>query len=245
MIKKNLPNIILLVLFVGISCFLVYFYKSFGLGLFLKNKGIFVIIIGMLAFVFFLSIDPGYGWSKKINLTANYITISIAVVVLITGFLLLLLGGNIHENTVEKEIEKARCRNMLSENARDAVDSKWYFLTDKNDDENLALYLFQKKGEIKNFKLIAIESLKGNIGSIKEIQISSAYYKNPVVLQARDGDCTGVFEGNIITRKPEKPEGVSKNSFDVLVVYNEHSTNAKGGKKKYQLKYQLKNKYHF
>jgi len=245
MVKKNLPNIILLVLVTGCAGLLIFLYKSFGLGLFLNTLGGCIIVVGVLAFIFFLSIDPGYGWAKNVNFIANYIAISATVVVLLTGVALLFLGRKIHVDAIQNAKDIGRCQELKNKNVADVIGRDWYFLTDRKDNGNLILYLFQKKGEVKNFKVIAIESLKENVRNIREILISSVFYQEPVVVKARGGACAGVFEGDVVTLSSEDAKNKSNTSFDVLVAYGEDGEKAGQERKKFQLDFASENEYCF
>ncbi len=237
--KKNLPNIIILLFLSVSSGLLIFLYRSFGLGLFLKSFGIFMLIAGILVFIFFLSIDPGYAWSKTVNFNANYIAISAAVFICIAGSLLFFLGREIHDTTIQKASEMTRCRDLLNGHVGETIGKEWYFLSDRKDEKDLSLYLFQKRGEAEKFKIIAIDSSPGNTERVREIRVNSVYGLSPVVMVAEDGVCSGIFEAEILTHRPENLKVDSKVSFDVLVAYNEKEKRAAGGGKKIQLNFQL------
>lgn len=243
--KKNLPNIVLLILFAVFAGFLVFLYKGFGLGVFVKALGIVMFSAGVLAFLFFLSIDPGYGWSKTVNFNANYITISVSIAVSIVGLVLFLTGRTVHITTIQEQAEAARCRSMVEGNVGDVIDSEWYFLSDRKGDEKLSLYLFQKKGEIKNFKLIVINSSNDVEHKIRDIKVSSAMSEDSVILQARDGACSGIFEGNVMTHMPKTSAGKPITKFDVMVDYVNKGVTKRGKQKEFQLGYELENIYCF
>jgi hypothetical protein len=233
--KKNLPTIILLILIVGSSALLVYLFQSFGLGLFLKAIGIFMLLAGIFVFIFFLSIDPGYGWSKTVNFNAHYIAISAAVIICIAGVLLFYLGREIHVSAIQEESQKTRCQKMLDGQVEEVVGRKWYFLSDKQDDDDLSLYLFQRRGETEKYKIIAVDSARDNADQVQEMIVSSAVSKNPVVLKAKGDTCVGIFEENINTSKPDNLPVGSSVEFNVLVKFSKNETSQKNVQKQVQL----------
>ncbi len=233
--KKNLPNIILLILLSSSSVLLFYLFKSFGLGMFLKAFGIFMILAGIFVFIFFLSIDPGYGWSKKVNFNSNYLAISAAVIICIAGSLMFFLGKEIQVSTFLEESEKTRCQQMRDGLVGNALGKDWFFLSDKKIESSVTLYLFQKRGEAEKYKVIVVDSPEGNANEVSKVNVSSAYCKNIEVFQAKGDFCAGIFEGDIVTRSPEGVAIGSKVIFNVKLTFNASGSSVVSGQKNIKL----------
>ena len=60
--------------------------------------GYIFLVASILSFLFFLSIDPGYGWAESGNLYKNYIVISILVVLFIISVVLIVIGHHVAES---------------------------------------------------------------------------------------------------------------------------------------------------
>ena len=62
--RKHLPNILLCIVVLANIYFMTRYIRNNGMGMFLSTTGIVFLILGIVIFIFFLSIDPGYGWTK-------------------------------------------------------------------------------------------------------------------------------------------------------------------------------------
>ncbi len=91
-IKRYMPTLLLLiVLACAVSFSLLYLFHH-GLGRFLRLAGYVFLATSFLSFLFFLSIDPGYGWISSPDLQKNHMALSIFIILFILSIGLILLG---------------------------------------------------------------------------------------------------------------------------------------------------------
>ncbi len=97
-LKRYMPTILLLIILLSIVSFALIFFLHYGLGKSLSLAGYILLAASILSFLFFLSIDPGYGWIKPSNLYKNYIVISILVTLFILSVILIVVGNRVSES---------------------------------------------------------------------------------------------------------------------------------------------------
>lgn len=195
--KKHLPNLLLLAV-LSTGSFAVWAYiRAYGIGRFLGATGIVFLLLGIVIFIFFLSIDPAYRWAKSIDLTRNYIIIFISMAVSMTGIVLLVTGQHIDALHNEAQYIENRCSGILSGKAPEIVGRDWYVLQDRKRSELVNVYLFRKKSDRNKFTIIATRSVDDPEVEIRKLTISSSAISSRVSAYPEDSVCPGVFEENI------------------------------------------------
>lgn len=174
---------------------MVSYIKRNGVGLFLSTTGIIFLILGVIFFIFFLGIDPGYGWIKNIDLTKNYIMIFVAIAVVFAGVALITIGHHLNDLKILAEKKQIRCEQILTGKAANVLNEEWYVLRDSKRQEFLHAYLFQKKSNRNNYKII-ISHDPGIQYSIKNLIISSPAIPTPINAE-EESICPGVVEKDI------------------------------------------------
>ena len=195
--KKHIPNILLVIVVLANVFFISQYIRNNDLGLFFNVTGIIFLILGIFIFIFFLSIDPGYGWTKSIDLTKNYIMIFTSLSLSIVGIVLIVTGQHIHEIHVKSISDSKRCQQLLNGNAEKILIKNWYTLQDHNNKDSLNIYLFQKKSNRNNYKIIATLNDTGTIQNIHGLTISSVALPQPIIINTKDSACPGVIEKDI------------------------------------------------
>ncbi len=113
--KRYLPTILLLIILsTFISCSLVFFLHN-GLGKSLSLIGYIFLAASILAFLFFLSIDPGYGWVKSANLHKNHFVVSVFIVLFIVSVGFIVLGRQM-TNHQDHALIKERGAERIGQN---------------------------------------------------------------------------------------------------------------------------------
>jgi len=97
-LKRYMPTILLLLILLSFGSFALVFFLRYGLGKSLSLVGYILLAASVLSFLFFLSIDPGYGWITSSNLYKNYIVISILVTLFLVSILLIIVGDRVSES---------------------------------------------------------------------------------------------------------------------------------------------------
>lgn len=92
-----MPTILLLIILLSLLSFSLVFFLQYGLGKSLSLVGYIFLVASILSFLFFLSIDPGYGWATSGNLYKNYIVISVFIVLFIISVVLIVVGHRVSE----------------------------------------------------------------------------------------------------------------------------------------------------
>lgn len=95
--KRYMPTILFLIILLSLLSFSLVFFLQHGLGKSLSLVGYIFLVASILSFLFFLSIDPGYGWATSVNLYKNYIVISVLVVLFIISIVLIVVGHQVSE----------------------------------------------------------------------------------------------------------------------------------------------------
>ena len=95
--KRYMPTILFLIILLSLSSFSVMFFLQHGLGKSLSLIGYIFLVASILSFLFFLSIDPGYGWTSSVNLYKNYIVIFIFIMLFIVSIVLIFAGHRLSE----------------------------------------------------------------------------------------------------------------------------------------------------
>ncbi len=98
--KKSMPTILSFI----IGCTLIagtgWYCFHFGVGKSLSAFGFILLAAAILLFLFFLSIDPGYGWTRSDNFNKNYIVIFITLAIFIIGVALIFIGQHLSKEQV-------------------------------------------------------------------------------------------------------------------------------------------------
>lgn len=200
------------------------YVKNNGLGKFLNTTGIVFLVVGVLIFIYFLSIDPGYGWVKSMDLSKNYIMIFTSMAVGILGIVLIVSGQQIHELRIETLSKKSRCHAIIKGNAKDVLKNDWFRLRDWKEQPPVKTYLFQNKGNRNNYKLVATINNKDSTQTMDKLIISSDALLAPLIVENKQSACPEVIEVDIsidYTRHEELNELVS---FSITVVVHEKWT---------------------
>ncbi len=195
--KKNIPNILLVIVVLANVFFISRYVQTNDLGMFFNVTGIVFLILGIFIFIFFLSIDPGYGWTKSIDLTKNYIMIFTSLALSIAGIVLIVTGQHIHEIHVKSISDSKRCQQLLNGNAEKILIKSWYTLQDHDNKDSLNIYLFQKKSNRNNYKIIATLNDTGTTQNIHDLTISSVALPQSIIINTKDSACPGVIEKDI------------------------------------------------
>ncbi len=90
--KRYLPTLLLLIFLLTFISFSVAFFLHNGLGKSLCLLGYILLAASILSFLFFLSIDPGYGWVKSVNLHKNHRFVFLFILLFITSIGIIVLG---------------------------------------------------------------------------------------------------------------------------------------------------------
>jgi len=195
--RKNLPNVLLLLVVLANVFFMGLYIRNNGIGLFLSTTGTVFLVLGIIIFIFFLSIDPGYGWTKSIDLTKNYIMIFTAMAVCMAGVVLIVSGKQLHDLHVASLSQKERCLELAAGKAPEVLKRDWYTLQDREDREFLHVYLFQKKSDRNEYKIIVTADRDSAATKIRQLVIASDSIPAPLQAAAKDASCPEVFEKNI------------------------------------------------
>ena len=95
--KRYMPTILLLIILLSLLSFSLVFFLQYGLGKSLSLVGYIFLVASILSFLFFLSIDPGYGWAISGNLYKNHIVMSVFIVLFIVSVVLIVVGHRVSE----------------------------------------------------------------------------------------------------------------------------------------------------
>ena len=90
--KRYMPTLLFLLIVLGCASFFVLFFLKNGLGGSLSLIGYILLAASILSFLFFLSIDPGYGWVKSTNLHKNHRLVLLFIVLFIVSVSFIVLG---------------------------------------------------------------------------------------------------------------------------------------------------------
>ena len=191
--KKNVLNLLVMALSLVFVAFTVLFLRHYGIGGSLNTLGIIFTIGSVLIFVFFLSIDPGYGWVKSTNYTTVYIVMSISVLICIVGVILMALGSGIHEERVKEIAAENRCKAFQEGNAAMVMADDWFYLVDKKTFDDITAYFFRKRGDVALFKIVAVVN-QGKVNVVNELEVFSDFLVQPVTITSAECLCPGVFE---------------------------------------------------
>lgn len=221
--KKHLPNILLLIVVLANLFFIGSYVRNNGLGLFFSTTGIVFLVLGVFIFIFFLSIDPGYGWTKSIDLTKNYIMIFVSMAVSITGIVFIVTGQHINELQVQAENKQIRCQELIAGNAAEVLKKDWFSLRDQKKQDPLKVYLFQKKSDRNNYKIIATINNQNFPKVIRNLTISSRALPQPITVEENDTRCPGVFEKEISIDFDKHQKLKELVQFDLTVTISDSS----------------------
>lgn len=195
--KKHVPNIILLFVVLVNLFFMGRYIWNNDLGMFLGINGIIFLVLGIVIFIFFLSVDPGYGWVKSIDLTKNYILIFTSMAVCMAGIVFIVIGQHMHELHAESASEIKRCQELIVGDVDEVLKRDWYSLRDQQNQESLSVYLFQKKSDRNNYKIIATVKNSKSVWSVRNFTITSDSIPLPITANSKESACPGVLERDI------------------------------------------------
>lgn len=221
--RKYLPNLIFLTLLTCIISLFLFLFKRFDLGVTVEALGGVMTAAGLFSFIFFLSIDPGYAWTKSVNFNTNYVIMTVAGIIFIAGVALLSIGNNIHSLAVKEKDENIRCRSMVSGKVENVAGKDWYKLHDSRILGKLSAYLFRKRGGNEKYKVVVVNSARNQAPSIQQVMVSSKFIAQPIIIKEREGVCASVFEHDLkLDRMRLKQEGKEDSiGFDLMVTYHE------------------------
>lgn len=94
--KKYMPTLLFLLIVLGCASFFVLFFVENGMGGLLSLIGYILLAASVLSFLFFLSIDPGYGWTKTVNLHKNHRLVLVFLTLFILSVGCIVLGQRIN-----------------------------------------------------------------------------------------------------------------------------------------------------
>ncbi len=188
---------LLLVVVLANIFFMGQYIWNNGLGMFFTITGTIFLVMGIVIFIFFLSIDPGYGWTKSIDLTKNYIMIFTSMAVCIAGVVLIVTGQHVNELHAQSVNEEKRCQELIAGNSEKVLKEDWYSLRDQKNMGLLTVYLFQKKSNRNNYKIVATLNQTGTTQTVRNLTISSESIPQAITVDSKDSVCSGVFEENI------------------------------------------------
>lgn len=215
--RKHLPNILLLIFILTNIFFMGLYIRNNGLGLFLRTTGIVLVVLGVIIFIFFLSIDPGYGWIRSIDFSRNYIMIFSSMAVCILGMVFIVSGqhlDDLYRRTLNME---KRCQQLIAGKATQILQRDWYSLRDSHSLENIHVYLFQKKSDRNDFRIIATVDQTRSNEVIRDIVISSQAIPRQIAVDYQDSICPGVFEKDIFIEYGELQKRNGEVRFDLLL----------------------------
>ncbi len=213
--------------------------------MFFNMAGIVFLILGIVIFIFFLSIDPGYGWTKSIDLNKNYILIFISIAVCVTGVVLIVTGQYMNELHEQAINERNRCQQMIAGNAEGLLKKELYSLRDQENRPPLRTYLFQEKRNRGNYKIIATFNSTSTGQRVRSIRISSGSVPQQISINTEDSVCPGVFEENISIGFDGHNKQNEQVQFDLLALISDKTSTEtdKDGQIK-NVKFSLRNKPH-
>lgn len=221
--RKHLPNILLLIIILANMVFLGLFISSYGLGVFLTTTGTVFLVLGIIIFIFFLSIDPGYGWIRSIEFTKNYIFIFSSMAVCMAGVVLIVIGSHVHELQERAFNQVMRCQDLLTGNVAKVLEEDWYSLRDQQRHAAVSVYLFQKKSNRNDYKIIAVMKNCNSGQSIKDLVISSESIPHPMTVSEKKSSCPGVVEKDISIKFGRNRGMEQQVQFDLLVRVDEEA----------------------
>lgn len=198
----------------GFVALTVLFLRHYGIGGSLNTLGIIFTIGSVLIFVFFLSIDPGYGWVKSTNYTTSYIVISISVLICIVGVILMALGSGIHEGRLRVIAEENRCKSFQEGNVVRVMADDWFYLSDKKQLNDIDVYFFRKRGDVSLFRILAVVD-QGKVNMVSELEVYSELLAKPVNITSAECLCPGVFEREFCISNSKKEQLSGNAQFTV------------------------------
>jgi len=196
-VRKHLPNILLLTVVLANLFFMALYIKDNGFGKFLSTTGIILLAMGVIIFIYFLSIDPGYGWIRSIDLRRNYIMIFTSMAVCMFGVVLIVSGQQMDELRTQSIHEAKRCRELIAGNAEEVMRADWYSLKDRQHREPVSVFLFQKKSDRNHYRIIAMIDQPDASRTISSFTITSDSVPIPITVDRKDTRCPDVFEQDI------------------------------------------------
>jgi hypothetical protein len=210
--------------------------------MFFSTTGIVLLVLGIIIFIFFLSIDPGYGWTKSIDLTKNYIMIFTSMAVGMAGVVLIISGQHMNDLHVESIKANMRCQELVSGNVAKVLKKDWYSLRDQKSKKSLRVYLLQKKSDRNDYKIIATFNDAESKQVVQNFTITSYSIPQPITVDRDNLSCPGVFEKNISINFDIHQKLNEQIQFDLLITITEDTvpeTDRAGGEKTVQ--FTLKN----
>lgn len=96
--KRHLPTLLFLIILLSFSSVALLFLLHHGPGKTLRLAGYIFLGASLLSFLFFLSIDPGYGWVKPANPQKNQVVLSAFLALFILSIGLIVLGQRMSES---------------------------------------------------------------------------------------------------------------------------------------------------
>jgi len=110
--KRHLPTLLLLIILSSFVSLSLVFFLHNGLGKSLSLIGYIFLAASILAFLFFLSIDPGYGWVNSANLHKNHIVVSIFIVLFIVSIGLIVVGQRMTGHHTQAHLDNGRVERV-------------------------------------------------------------------------------------------------------------------------------------
>ncbi len=219
--KKQMPNILLVIIVLVNLLFMSMYVGNNGLGRFISTTGVVFLAIGVVVFIFFLSIDPGYGWVKSIDLRKNYILIFTSLAICMVGAVLIVIGQHRHELHLETLAEVKRCQGLQAGNVAEVLKKDWYSLRDRQIHGALTVYLFQKKSNRNNYKIVASVNSEKSTQELDSLTISSETIPQPLSLDWQECVCPGVFEKDVSIDFERNQQLNQQVQFDLLMTMSE------------------------
>jgi len=210
--------------------------------MFFSTTGIVLLVLGIIIFIFFLSIDPGYGWTKSIDLSKNYIMIFTSMAVVMAGVVFIISGQHMNDLHVQSIKAKMRCQELVSGNVAKVLKKDWYSLRDQKRKKPLQVYLLQKKSDRNDYKIIATFNDAESKQIVRNFTITSDSIPQSIAVDKNDSSCPGVFEKNISIDFDIHQKLNEQIQFDLLITVTEddaHETDRAGNEKTVQ--FTLKN----
>ncbi|GAB4343057.1 MAG: hypothetical protein Kow0089_18570 [Desulfobulbaceae bacterium] len=215
--RKHLPNILLLLVILVNLFFMAAYIRNNGIGMFFSTTGTVFLVLGILIFIFFLSIDPGYGWLRSMNLTRNYIMIFASMAVSITGVFLIVTGEHLHDLREKKMSRIQRCRDLSAGRVQEVMEQGWYRLEDRQDTAGMTAYLFQKKSDRNRYRVIAVLNSEDDPLERRRLTIRSEMLPAPVVVESAGPACPGILEAEISLDYEQHQKNKEMARFDLGV----------------------------
>ena len=141
----------------------------------------------------------------------------------IAGIVLIITGQHINELHIKSISDSKRCQQLLSGNAEKILVKNWYSLRDQDNKNSINIYLFQKKSNRNNYKIIATLNGTGTTQTIHDLTISSVAIPQPITIDTQDSECPGVIEKNISINFDKHQKLGEQVQFSISITTSENS----------------------